>query len=75
MILLVVSGKFLAHQFLFQPIGNPAAVELILQLPIAFVIHDALSHGRTSSALIYPGVRGPGQIPSKHSTYATHAAS
>ena len=48
----VVSGELLAHQLLFQPVGNPPAVELILQFPVAFVVHDALSHGRTSSALI-----------------------
>src|SRR3954471_18402501 len=48
--LLVVRRKFLAHQFLSQPIGNPAAVEPVLQLPVTFVIHDALSHGVASSS-------------------------
>src|SRR6185503_6530708 len=64
--LLVVSRKFLAHQLLFQPVRNPAAVELVLQLPVASVIHDALSHGVTSSS-DSPGrawstrVRSPGR--------------
>src|SRR2546429_4666083 len=48
--LLVVGREFLAHQLLLQPVRNPAAVEPILQLSISFVIHDALSHGRTSSS-------------------------
>ena len=38
----------------FEPVRNPPAVELILQFPVAFVIHDALSHGRTPSALVCP---------------------
>ena len=61
--LLVVSRKFLAHQLLFQPVRNPAAVEPILQLPVAFVIHDALSHGVASSSGLPGRARSAGSDP------------
>ena len=38
---LVVGGERRARQFFFQPVGNAPAVEAVLQLPVAVVIHDA----------------------------------
>ena len=40
---LVVGGERRAGELLLQPVGDPAAVERILQPAIAVVIHDA--HG------------------------------
>ncbi len=75
-VLLVVGREFLAHQLLFQPIGNPAAVELILQLPVTFVVHDALSHGRASSCLSFLRAQGrSGSNPAiEHTTLRLHAS-
>src|SRR5215207_215770 len=61
--LLVVSRKFLSHQLLFQPVRNPAAVELVLQLPIAFVVHNAVSHGVASSSDSPRAGDAAGQFP------------
>jgi hypothetical protein len=46
---LVVGRELRARQLLFQAVGNAAAVESILQPPIAVVEHDAVGHGLAPS--------------------------
>ena len=38
---LVVVGERGARQFFFQPVGDAPAVEAILQVPVAVMVHDA----------------------------------
>jgi hypothetical protein len=38
---LVVVGERGARQFVFEPVGDAPAVEAILQVPVAVMVHDA----------------------------------
>jgi hypothetical protein len=48
---LVVGGEGGARELLFQAIGNPAAVELVLELAVSLVIQNAVGHGGSPPAL------------------------
>ena len=62
-------GEGRARQLLFQPVGDAPAVELVLQLPIAFV-NITLADMVLRSLLRFNWAgRRPGQIPTgKHIT-------
>jgi len=42
--LLIVIAELCVRQLSFQPVGNAAAIEAVLQAPVAFVVHDAVGH-------------------------------